>query len=125
MYTQGMNVPWYMVYPLFMFHMLMFGGSGFIIAYGSDTDVGSLFMHGGIAIVVYLVFYFSIFGIEQIKWMFTNAALGVLGIYSEIDWILSHFDKHVEDFAWYVHVLPFVYYVLLSLTIYLTLLFSK
>ena len=44
--------------------------------------------------------------------MFTNAALGFLGIYSEIDWILSRFDKHADDFEWYVHIVPFLYYVL-------------
>lgn len=111
-YYRGMNIPWYMIYPFFMFHMLMFGGSGFAIAYGSDTDVGFLFMHGGIAILVYVIFYFAIFGVEQVKWMFTNAALGFLGIYTEIDWILSCFDKHADDFAWYVHIVPFLYYVL-------------
>ncbi len=67
MYRQGMDVPWYMVYPFFMFHMLMFGGSGFLIAYGSDSDVAFLFMHGGIAITVYLIFYFTIFGVDQEK----------------------------------------------------------
>jgi len=112
MYKKGMDIPWYTIYPFFMLHMFIFGGSGFLIAYGSDTDVGFLFMHGGIAILVYIIFYFTIFGVEQVKWMFTNAALGFLGIYSEIDWILSHFDKHADDFAWYVHIVPFLYYVL-------------
>ncbi len=111
-YTKGMNLPWYTIYPFFMIHMLMFGGSGFFLAYGSDADVTFLYMHGGLAILVYTIFYFTIFGVEQVKWMFTNAALGFLGIYSEIDWILSLFNKHADDFAWYVHVVPFLYYIL-------------
>lgn len=111
-YPKGSSIPWYMIYPFFMVHMLMFGGSGFFLAYGEDTDVFFLYMHGGIAIFVYIIFYFAIFGVEQVRWMFTNAALGLLGIYSEIDWILSWFNKHVEDFAWYVHVIPFLYYIL-------------
>ena len=111
-YTKGSSIPWYSIYPFFMVHMLMFGGSGFFLAYGDDTDVFFLYMHGGIAILVYIIFYFVIFGFDQVRWMFTNAALGLLGIISEIDWILSLFNKHVEDFAWYVHVVPFLYYIL-------------
>ena len=111
-YPKGSIIPWYTIYPFFMIHMLAFGGSGFFLAYGNDLDVFFLYMHGGIAIFVYIIFYFAIFGVDQVRWMFTNAALGLLGIYSEIDWILSLFNKHVEDFAWYVHVIPFLYYIL-------------
>lgn len=111
-YPKGSHISWFMIYPFFMVHMLMFGGSGFFLAYGDDTDVFFLYMHGGIAIFVYIIFYFAIFGIDQVRWMFTNAGLGFLGIYSEIDWILSWFNKHVEDFPWYVHVIPFLYYIL-------------
>ena len=112
LYSKGSDIPWYMIYPFFMVHMLMFGGSGFFLAYGDDSDVMFLYMHGGIAILAYIIFYFTIFGIDQVRWMFTNAALGLLGIYSEIDWMLSFFNKHVEDYAWYVHVIPFLYYIL-------------
>lgn len=111
-HDKGTDIPWYGIYPFFMVHMLMFSGSGFLLAYSSDADAIFLYMHGGLAILVYLVFYFTIFGVEQVKWMFTNAALGILGIYSEIDWILSLFGKHVDDFAWYIHIIPFLYYVL-------------
>ena len=111
-YPKGSNIPWQMIYPFFMIHMLAFGASGFFLAYGSDADVSFLYMHGGIAIFAYLVFYFAIFGIDEVKWMFTNAALGLFGIYSEIDWILSLFDKHAADFSWFIHVIPFLYYVL-------------
>lgn len=110
-YPKGSHIPWYMIYPFFMIHMLMFGASGFFLAY-SEADVLFLYMHGGLAILVYIIFYFTIFGVDQVRWMFTNAALGLLGIYSEIDWILSLFNKHVEDFKWYVHIIPFLYYIL-------------
>ena len=111
-YPKGSNIPWQMIYPFFMIHMLAFGTSGFFLAYGSDADVLFLYMHGGIAIFVYVIFYFAIFGVDEVKWMFTNAGLGLIGIYCEIDWILSLFGKHADDFAWYVHVIPFLYYVL-------------
>ncbi len=111
-YPKGSIIPWYTIYPFFIIHMLMFGGSGFFLAYNGDTDAMFLYLHGGLAIFVYIIFYFSIFGVDQVRWMFTNAGLGLLGIYSEIDWILSLFGKHVEDFPWYVHVIPFLYYIL-------------
>src|SRR3546814_4428460 len=53
------GMPKAFIYPFFLFHMLMFGISGFVLAYGADGDVAFLYMHGGIAIVVYLVFYFA------------------------------------------------------------------
>ena len=112
LYPKGTEVPWKFIYPFFMVHMLMFGGSGFFIAYGGDAPTSFLFMHGGIAITVYLIFYFTIFGVDEVKWMFTNAGLGLFGIYSEIDWILSFFQKQVSDFPWYTHTIPFLYYVL-------------
>ena len=55
----------------------MFGGSGFLLAYAStDVETAFLFLHGGIAILVYLVFYLVIFGWDEVRWMFINAAIG-------------------------------------------------
>src|SRR3546814_2721555 len=90
-------MPKVFIYPFFLFHMLMFGISGFVLAYGADGDVAFLYMHGWIAIVVYLVFYFAIFGREQVKWMFFNAGLGILGIYSQIGSILGLLGRNAED----------------------------
>ncbi|WP_202842952.1 hypothetical protein [Luteimonas saliphila] len=101
------------VYPFFGFHMLMFGFSGFLMAYASDgPDLVFLYMHGGIAIVVYMVFYRVIFGHDRVKWMLINAALGILGIYAQVGWILERFGKRIDDYPWQVHVIPFLYYVL-------------
>lgn len=106
------TMKWF-IYPFFGIHMLMFGLSGFLMAYASSTpSVIFMYLHGGIAILVYLAFYLSIFGLDEIRWMLINAALGVLGIYSQIGWILARFGKHIDDFPWYVHVTPFLYYVL-------------
>ena len=100
-------------YPFFAIHMLMFGFSGFVMAYTSDgPPVGFMYLHGGIAIIVYVAFYLTIFGRDEIKWMVINAALGVFGIYAQIGWILARFDKRIDDFPWYAHVTPFLYYVL-------------
>jgi hypothetical protein len=112
-HRKGDAAPMAFIYPFFLLHMGMFGLSGFFMAYGSeDMDVAFLYMHGGIAILVYLVFYLAIFGLDEVRWMFINSALGLFGIWAEIGVILSWFDKAIDDFPWYVHVVPFLYYVL-------------
>ena len=112
-YPKGSDVPWYLVYPFFLLHMAAFGGSGFWIAYGAqDAPTAFLFMHGGIAILVYTIFYLVIFGWDEVRWMFINAALGIYGLWCEIGWLLGLFGKHISDYPWYRHVIPFTYYVL-------------
>lgn len=112
-YRRGEAVPWKFIYPFFLVHMLMFGASGFFMAYNDKpAPVGFLYAHGGIAIVVYMAFYFAIFGREEVKWMLINAALGVWGISGEMDWLLSSFGKTLSSYPLHVHVIPFLYYVL-------------
>ncbi|WP_297832947.1 hypothetical protein [Thermomonas sp.] len=101
------------IYPFFGFHMLMFGLSGFLMSYAEHgPDLFFIYLHGGIACAVYLVFYRVIFGAEEVRWMLINAALGILGIYSQLGWILARFGKNIDDYPWYVNVTPFLYYVL-------------
>lgn len=116
-YSKGDDVPWIAIYPFFLIHMLGFGGSGFVMAYGGGVSVPFLYLHGGFAIAMYTVFYLLIFGRDEVKWMFINAGLGVLGIVSQIDWILSLFGKHMGDFPPYVHVTPVLYFVLYTFLI--------
>ncbi len=119
LYRKGDAVPWTKVYPFFLFHMLLFGGSGFFMAYSKNAaPVAFLYLHGGFAILIYLAFYFSIFGREQVKWMGINAALGVFGIYSQMDWLLSCFGRKMSSYPLYVHVIPFLYYVLYTFLLY-------
>jgi len=112
------NASWF-IYLFFMVHMLVFGLSGFLMAYSSDgPDVTFLYMHGGFAIFVYIIFYLVIFGPGSVGWMFINAGLGLFGIYAQIDWILSRFGKSAGDFPFYIHVIPFLYYVLYTFLLY-------
>jgi hypothetical protein len=112
-YSAGDELPWTRVYPFFLFHMLMFGGSGFFMAYAENgPPVSFLYMHGGIAIFVYFIFYLTIFGREEVKWMLINAALGIFGIYAEVDWLLSFSGRTLSSFPVHVHVIPFLYYIL-------------
>jgi hypothetical protein len=112
-YPKGTEIPWYRIYPFFLLHMFMFGGSGFVMAYaGGGAPTLFLFLHGGLAILVYTVFYITIFGRDEVKWMFINAGLGLFGIYTQIDWLLSLFGKQAGDYPIYKHVIPFLYFVL-------------
>jgi hypothetical protein len=117
-YAKGTDISWYKIYPFFLIHMLMFGGSGFLMAY-SDPGPPLLFLyaHGGFAILIYTIFYISIFGRDEVKWMFINSGLGLLGIYSQIGWLLSLFGKKIDDYPIYAHVIPFLYFVLYTFLI--------
>ena len=113
LYAKGTDVPWFAIYPFFLIHMLGFGASGFLMAYGSHRpSVPYLYAQGGLAIMIYIMFYLIIFGMDAVRWMFINAALGLLGIYTQIDWLLSYFGRRASDFPVYVHVIPFLYFVL-------------
>lgn len=112
-YRKGDFVPWYKVYPLFVIHIGIFGWSGFFMAYAGDSPpLAFLYMHGGFACLIYLLFYLAFFGVDRVRWMFINAFLGLFGIYAQIDWILSMFGKQASDFSAAVHFIPFLYYVL-------------
>ena len=113
LYRKGESAPKWFIYPFFLFHMGMFGLSGFLMAYAADdVELLFLYLHGGIAIFAYLVFYLAIFGRDEVKWMLINAALGLLGIWVEIETILGWFGKELSDFPPAVHVTPFLYYIL-------------
>ncbi|HSG32189.1 MAG TPA: hypothetical protein VLB82_11675 [Thermodesulfobacteriota bacterium] len=116
-YPKGSEYNGKFIYAFFLFHMAMFGGSGFLMAYNSNVELSFLYMHGGFAILIYTIFYFAIFGFDTVKWMFINAGLGLFGIYAEINWLLSLFGKQASDFPRKVHVIPFLYYVLYTFLI--------
>ncbi len=118
-YPAGTELAWYAIYPFFLVHMLIFGLSGFFMAYANDApSLSFLYLHGGFAIFIYLIFYLAIFGVGQVKWMFINAALGLFGIYAQISWILALFGKQADDYPVSVHVIPFLYYVLYTFLLY-------
>lgn len=114
-YTEGTEVPWYAIYPFFLGHMLGFGASGFFMAYAdphpSIPHVLFLYLHGGIAIVSYTAFYLVAFGRDAVQWMFINAALGIAGLWCQVDWLLSWFGRQTNDYPVYIHVIPFLYAV--------------
>jgi hypothetical protein len=112
-YLKGEDVPWTRIYPFFLIHMLIFGTTGFLMAYATpDPDLWFLYIHGGGAITCYIAFYLGFFGVDQVRWMFINAALGLAGIYSQVAWIMERLGKDIHQVRWYVHLVPFLYYVL-------------
>ena len=112
-YRKGDRISPFTVYPFFMFHMLIFGASGFFMAYSDEgPPLAFLYLHGGFAILVYIAFYVTMFGRDEVKWMFINAGLGLFGIYVEVDWLLSLFGTASSDYPLHVHLIPFLYYIL-------------
>jgi len=118
-YPKGSDVPWYLVYPFFIFHIFIFGCIGFWMAYYTNPVTHVLmFLHGGIAIFVYIKFYKGIFGSEAIKWMIINAILGMLAVWGQLGWILSFLlGKEINDFPIYVHIIPGVYFIIYTFLI--------
>lgn len=111
------KAPRYVFYPFFLIHMLVFGVSGFKLAYEFSPSISFMYLHGGLAILLYTFFYIVIFGIDEVKWMFINAGLGLLGIYTQIGWILVFFGKDIDSYPLYIHVTPFLYFVLYTFLI--------
>lgn len=111
-YEKGSYISPWKIYPFFLIHMAGFGESGFAMAYFTNTPTSFLFIHGGFAVLIYLVFYVAIFGVDEVKWMFINSLLGIFGVYSEIRILLSWAGKDINSFPIYVHVIPFLYYIL-------------
>ncbi|MCF7835225.1 hypothetical protein K9M48_04215 [Candidatus Gracilibacteria bacterium] len=99
------------IYIFFTIHVFGFGAAGFLLSYGEE-DLSSTFAMGGFAIFVYLVFYFVIFGWEDIKRMFINALIGIFGIYAWMGDILSLFDKNIDNFSRQYHIVPGVFFVI-------------
>lgn len=121
-YPKGTNVPWSALYPFLLLHLLIFGVGGFFLAYYEDPLSGpppvyALYLVGCISIPVYTKFYLKVFGRDEVKWMFINAVLGLLGICSQIGWLLSLFGKRIGDYPFYRHVIPFLVFVLYTFLI--------
>ena len=112
-YYRGDDVPSVYIYPFFLVHMLVFGGTTFYLSYRHD---GSDAM-GGLAVTlisapIYLILYRGMFGRDEIRWLFINAALGILGIVAEVRWLLSLAGKDLRDYPLIADIGPFTFYVM-------------
>jgi len=103
---------WFVIYGFFLVHMLGFGTAGFIMSYSGDVEPFENFLFSGFAIFVYMIFYLVIFGIDEIGWLFMNSALGILGIFSQLDWLLEFFGRDFYDYPMAAHIVPTIYYIL-------------
>ena len=122
-YEKGDSIPWTTVYPFFLLHMGAFGVSGFFMAYwDKGAPLAFLYLHGGFACLIYIVFYVTIFGVDRVRWLFINALLGLFGIYAQIAWILSLFGKQASDYSPAAPFIPFLYYVLYTFLLHQMLL---
>lgn len=117
-YAKGDDVPWLKIYPIFLLQMLFFGGGSLWVAYGLETPhTDTLYGFGAITIFIYMVLYLIVFGIDEIKWLFINSFLGFAGIYIQLEWIVSLFNKNINDYPLNIHVVPFIYYILYTFLI--------
>jgi hypothetical protein len=118
-YVAGDEISPLVVYPFFLLHMAIFGGMGFVLAYAPDSATLAapeyafwVCFAGILGVAIYLLFYLRIFGRDQVEWMLINAALGLIGTVTQLDWILSLFGKGVGDYPTYVHLVPLMYFVM-------------
>lgn len=120
-YPKGSEVPWYKVYPLFSIHVGVMGAGCFAMTYlPKTTDLSSyLFsvVFGCFGIILYLSFYLRLFGLDEIKWMFINAAIGIYGLWIELGILLSLIGRNINEFQWYMHSIPAIFWVLYTFLI--------
>lgn len=106
------KAPWLFIYGFFLFHMALFGSVGFLLAYSDGAIFLINLAFSGFAIFIYSIFYISIFGIEDIKWLVINSIIGILAIFSQLGWILEKFGKSLQDYPDHYHIIPGIYFVL-------------
>jgi len=94
--------------------MAIFGGSGFIRTYGDNRpDLTFIYRHGGIAITVYVFFYFAIFGRDEVKRMFLKALFGLLRIGVQVGWLaVESFRPRQQHLPTKCVCHPFLFFVL-------------
>ena len=103
---------WLFIYGFFLVHMGVFGTVGFVMAYSGGFTLFDNVLFSGFAIFVYIIFYLVIFGLDEIFWLFVNSALGILGIVTQISWMLQWFGVRFESFPMSAHVIPTIYFIL-------------
>ena len=112
-YPAGEDVPWYYVYPFFLVHILFMGSFGFLSVYLlKEPHLLLIYGFNGFAIFIYTGFYNYLFGLDQVRWMFINALLGIVGIYTQLGWLLSLFGKHIGDYPLRYQVGPFLFFIM-------------
>ena len=115
-YRKGSHLPWFRVYGLFLFTIAAIFWVVFDIIYlQRDSDLGFVLFFGLFIPALYLLAYRSIFGITEVRWLIINSAIGIIGIITELDWVLSYlYDKNLSDFPIYYHIIPCAHYILLT-----------
>ena len=105
-------------YLFFLVHMAIFGIGCLYMSYsdGGKSSINAL-LFSIFPLYVYIKFYLVLFGLDDIRWLFINSALGFFGIFAQLDFILYLFDATVDDYPGYVHIAPFIYFILYTFLI--------
>ncbi len=107
------------VYPTIFLQTCLFGAFCFGFAYaGKWPNMGGLVIIGGFGIMFFALFYGAVFGLAEMGWMFVNGAIGVLGILSQINVVLSWFGKSADDFGFDAHLFPVIYWIMASFVLW-------
>lgn len=118
-YPAGTRLSPLIVYPTIFLQICLFGAFCFGFAYaGKWPNMGGLVIIGGFGIMFFALFYIALFGLAEIGWMFLNGAIGVLGILSQIDVVLSWFGKSAADFGFDAHLFPVIYWIMASFVLW-------
>lgn len=114
-YKKGDSFSWIAVYPTMLFIVLVYTATNFFLVYHAPTpSILTLYFVGLLTGSGFVLIYYSIFGPDDVKWMFINALLGGLGIYTQLEWVLSLINVNPDKFPWPFHVVPFAFIVLLT-----------
>lgn len=118
-YRAGTQLSPLIVYPTIFLQIFLFGAFCFGFAYaGKWPNMGGLVIIGGFGIMFFALFYSALFSLAEIGWMFLNGAIGVLGILSQIDVVLSWFGKSAGDFGFDAHLFPVIYWIMASFVLW-------
>lgn len=115
-YRKGDELPWVKVYGSFIIYVLVIAPVIFNETYVQrDINLGYFLLLGGFLPLIYLLFYRSVFGIEEVRWIFINSILGIFGTFAELNWLLKYlYEKQISDFPFYYHIVPIIHYILLT-----------
>ncbi len=110
---KGQEIPIWAFFPVFVFHITLFGFTSFLFAYFIPA-VPTIFLwgFGFIGIVTFIGFYSSLYGVDNFRWIIINIALGIFGLSSDINLLMSILSTDLTDFPWYRDIIPFTNYVL-------------
>lgn len=76
----------------------------------NDQYTGMIISIIGIAICTSV--YYIFFKFDNLKWLFKNTLIGIIGIWFELGLILTLMGKDIYDYPFYCHIIPIWFYAI-------------